>query len=351
MDFHGFETDPSQEHGIMNAYLALSGEQQREVCARVSVTRHLYESAVEKDFWICWTLRTLFMLPECDGVLTFKGGTSLSKGFNIIHRFSEDIDVVVDRNVLGFGGDQSPESAPSKKKTRARIEQLMPACRAFVHDTIRTCLNRDIADALGAGPQWSLAMDANDPDDMTILFRYPAVHVYPGSVQPVVRIELGARSDTDPHRDSMIRPFAADILTEIQAFPVRTVAPERTFWEKAMLIHETVFGRQSGAPVARLARHFYDLHCLWNHSAGRAAAGDLDLFERVATHRKMYFSRNAEAQRALQRGSLQLVPDHQVLPDWRRDYAAMSDMFFAAHPSFDELIETARLIQEYFNSL
>jgi hypothetical protein len=327
----------------------LSKEQQREVCSRVSETSNLHESAVEKDFWICWTLRALFTLPECGHILTFKGGTSLSKGFGIINRFSEDIDIVVDRHVLGFGGENSPESAPSKKQTKARIEKLMPACRAFVHDTIQAALKREITDALGVGMNWSLDMDSGDPDDMTILFRYPAVNVYPGSVQPVVRIELGARSDTDPHRDSMIRPFVSDVLTEIQAFPVRTVAPERTFWEKAMLIHESVFGRKSAGPVARLARHYYDLHCLWEHGAGRKAAGDPALFERVATHRKMYFPRNAEAQRALQKGTLQLVPDDRVLPDWRRDYDAMREMFYGDPPEFKELIQTAAIIQHTFN--
>ena len=93
--------------------------------------------SVEKDFWVCWTLRDLFTLPGIGSHLTFKGGTSLSKAWKLIERFSEDIDLIVDKEALGFGGDASPDRAPSKKKRKERLEALMDVCRDWVQGTLR----------------------------------------------------------------------------------------------------------------------------------------------------------------------------------------------------------------------
>jgi len=107
--------------------------------------------SVEKDFWVCWTLREMFTLPGIGEHLTFKGGTSLSKAWKLVERFSEDIDLVVDKEVLGFGGDAVPDKAPSRKPCKARLDCLMDACRQWVQGTLQTALATRIAETLGSG--------------------------------------------------------------------------------------------------------------------------------------------------------------------------------------------------------
>jgi predicted nucleotidyltransferase component of viral defense system len=97
-------------------------------------------ASVEKDFWVCWTLRELFSLPGIGAQLTFKGGTSLSKGWRLIERFSEDIDVVIDRAFLGFSGDLSPERAVTRKQQDQRLDALKAACSSAVQDAIASAL-------------------------------------------------------------------------------------------------------------------------------------------------------------------------------------------------------------------
>ena len=109
----------------MQAFISMSDADRRRLCSEAEVKTGLPAASIEKDFWVCWLLRELFSLPEWGASLTFKGGTALSKGWKLIERFSEDIDIVVDREFLGFGGDASPENAPSKKQRKVRLDALI----------------------------------------------------------------------------------------------------------------------------------------------------------------------------------------------------------------------------------
>ncbi len=120
----------------MEHYLELTDEDRYIACTQEEERGLLNAATIEKDFWVCWSLRALFEAPAVGDLLTFKGGTSLSKGYGIIERFSEDIDVVVDRAALGFGGENAPEAAQSRKKRKERAQAIVPACRDDVHDTI-----------------------------------------------------------------------------------------------------------------------------------------------------------------------------------------------------------------------
>ena len=113
----------------MDAYLRMNARDRRLACLAVADAKRLQAASVDKDFWVCWTLREVFNLPHIGKHLTFKGGTSLSKAWGLIERFSEDIDIVVDKDILGFTGDASPDKAPSNKQRRRRLDDLMEACR------------------------------------------------------------------------------------------------------------------------------------------------------------------------------------------------------------------------------
>lgn len=186
--------------------------------------------------------------------LDLQGGTSLSKGWKLIQRFSEDIDVVIDRRFLGFGGDHSPEEAPSHKQRGRRLDELKGACQHHIRHVLRPDLDELIRSALAVRDDWRLEIDPDDEDEQTLLFHYPTVTIDTGYVRPAVKIELGARSDTDPSESPSISPYLADVFPgefDRGGCSVRTVAPERTFWEKVALLHEESYrseGRRHGSP-------------------------------------------------------------------------------------------------------
>ncbi len=346
----GRSTDTSLN---MDAFIQLTAERQRRLCEAAGDSIGLDASSIEKDFWVCWTLRELFSLANSGPFLTFKGGTSLSKGWKLIERFSEDIDVVIDRDFLGFGGDQAPDRAPSRKQTEARLEGLRSECQKHIRHVLHPALDRLFRERLSQNLTWKLEIDTADKDQQTLLFEYPSAFAAGTYLLPVVKIELGARSDTEPSLTPEIQPYIADALPDEigpSRFTLRTLAPERTFWEKAMLLHEENILSVTKGPKVRLARHYYDLWCLIRAGVAARAAQDLPLFERAAAHRAIFFRKKKVAQDSLRRGSLRIVPatEHRAL--WKKDYEQMREaMFFGDPPGFDEILRVVEEFEGQFN--
>jgi hypothetical protein len=341
----------------MDFFLQLPAERRREFCAEAQLRLGLPAASVEKDFWVCWTLRELFALPEWGNAFTFKGGTALSKGWKLIERFSEDIDIVVYRQFLGFGGEASPEMAPSKKQRRARLDALRRECQARIHGGLRPTLEDRMRRSLPADARWDLVLAApeEDPDGQTLLFHYPeSLAGTAAYVRPVVKIEMGARSDIEPAGTPVIRPYLAEAFPDAagpSTFKVRALLPERTFWEKAMLLHEETYRPAGKAHKTRLARHYYDLWSLIKKGVGAAAARDTGLFERTAAHRKVYFNWSWMDYGTLRKGSLRIVPLEGQVGEWRRDYEAMrGEMFFGEVPAFDEVLRVVGEFERSFNA-
>ena len=152
---------------------------------------------VEKDFWVCWVLRRLFTLTNAPAGMIFKGGTSLSKVFNAIGRFSEDVDLSFDRADLGFGGDNDPGRAPSKKQTKQRLKMLKEACQTVIRNRFLPQLAGAIGEALNDPGQrsWKLEIDQEDLDGQTVLFHYATGFATPGPL-PLRRKSCGPSERT-----------------------------------------------------------------------------------------------------------------------------------------------------------
>jgi len=339
----------------MKEFPGMPEDRRRLVCTQTGAQLNLFDVAVEKDFWVCWTLQKLYTLPEWGERLTFKGGTSLSKGWKLIERFSEDIDIVIDRGALGFDGDQAPDKAPSKTRTKKRINALKAACQQCIHETILPALTESISSELPGALKWELVIDAEDNDAQTLLFNYPTAFpeqaVY---LRRTVKIEMGARSDTDPAESIGIQSYISDVFPDLFAepeFSVRAVMPTRTFWEKAMLLHEETFRTKDKARrKAYLARHYYDLFKLIGAGVADAAVADLDLFYHVAGHRQVYFPYTWVDYTTLVPGQLRLLPQEEQLSDWRADYEGMqAEMFYGEVPTFDDVLAAVGKFQDNFN--
>lgn len=195
---------------------------------------------VEKDFWVCWTLDALFNGLEADGPrLLFKGGTSLSKAFELIARFSEDIDITVFRDDLGHGAKIADLDALSGKKRRARLQAIHDACQTYVAGRL-TAQFTQLAASVIPTDRFRLEPDSDDRDGQSLLFWYPAVTADKGDyIRSAVKIEAGAKSALDPRVAASVTPYIAHDLPDLNltVTNVTTVKPERTFWDKIMILH------------------------------------------------------------------------------------------------------------------
>jgi len=188
----------------MDAYLQLSPADQAAACNEAGRRLSLLPGSIEKDFWVCWTLRELFALPGIGEHLTFKGGTSLSKCYGLIKRFSEDIDLVIDRT--SFDIKPPDEVGIGSNERERRLESLKAASRNYIHAVLKPAVESFLRAKLPAGRVWSL-IDQDAPDGgIELLFTYPTVLGAQAGLNPVVKIEPGARSDIEPNSSPEIQP-------------------------------------------------------------------------------------------------------------------------------------------------
>jgi hypothetical protein len=270
---------------------------------------------------------------------------------------------VISRAFLGFGEDKSPEKMPTSKQRKKRLKELKAACQLEIHTELKPALEKRFTEAMPSNMEWSLKIASleEDPDGQTLLFFYSRILTGRSTyLNPQVRIELGARSDTWPTKSPLIKPYLAEAfpdLLAIKEFPVQAIAPERTFWEKVMLLHEEIFRPVQKAMLnaqkprkRHLARHYYDLWCLINKGVARRALQDPHLFSEIAKHRAVFFNQNWMDYNTLKPGSLRLLPREDQIPSWRQDYNAMRrEMFFGEAPDFDEILKTVGSFEKEFN--
>lgn len=331
----------------MDSFIRKSSEEKAQVFKEAESRLNIPARIIEKDFWVSWTLRELFALPGHGPNLTFKGGTSLSKGWKLIERFSEDIDVVIDRESLGFAGE---------RLSNKQLAKLKEACSARVVKDLLPELRHRLTQQLPKDAKWELAAAGaeEDRDMQTLLFRYPTEFLEASSyVRQVVKIELGARSEIEPAETPEIQPLIAETFPKLLsdgAFSVRAVAPRRTFWEKAMLLHEETWRPAGKQRKARLSRHYYDLWSLITKGVAAEAMRDKGLFERIAAHRQGFFRYGWMDYATLSKGRLRVLPLPEQEAEWRQDYAAMRpEMFLQPPPSFDEVLKAAARFEKEFN--
>lgn len=322
--------------------------------------RGVANTIIEKDFWVCWCLRRLFGLPKgATATLVFKGGTSLSKAFNAIRRFSEDIDLSFDRAELGYTGDRDPEQEAISKKQAARlIDELVGDVTRHIAEKLVPALRAAIVEQLGepVNGEWSLEIDASDAQ--TINFHYPpalpaAEYMGMAYITPRVKLELGARGDPWPTEVKPIRPYAAEDYSNFFEDPETSVivlSARRTFWEKATALHAEAHRPAESPTPQYFSRHYYDLAMLLGTEEGHAAATDFNLLAQVAQHKTTFFRCGWARYDIAKPGSIRLMPHEARIKDLRADYRAMAPMMFDENlPSFDNLLAKIAALQEAIN--
>lgn len=338
----------------MDDFAKLSSDERRIYFEGTATLRNMQAQIVEKDFWVCWTLKQLFGLPGIGEHLIFKGGTSLSKVFKVIERFSEDIDVSIDRGFLGFGGANEPEAGGSNKEKQRRVDSLKTACQAWIPTVLRPALEAAIRSKAMEAEKWSLLNDDDDPDRQTLLFEYPSSvpAVADAYIRRAVKIEPGARADHWPCESRTIIPFVAEQFPRGFHVPdseVKVLSVERTFWEKATILHAE-FHRPADKPMPnRFSRHYSDFYELIRKGVNRSAEDKPELLARVAEHKTLFFRSSWARYGEAAKGTLRIVPPPQRLKSLREDHGKMQQMYFGQPPDFDALLQRLREWEIRFN--
>jgi hypothetical protein len=311
---------------------------------------------IEKDFWVCWTLDALYhRLPKGGPRLLFKGGTSLSKAYGLIKRFSEDIDVTVFRDDLGQPASIEELRLLSNKKRDTRLDAIRSACRDYITGPLRASL-AELVNEVTAGTG-RIEVDAADPDGQTLLFHYPAAETRDEAyVRPVVRIESGAKSALDPNQSMTIRPYVLDDAggIDLAVQGVTTIQASRTFWDKVVIAHglrrwyeRRGVLRQEGQ---RISRHYYDLHCLAQSELGNLAMADDALGKDCVQHARIFFDRPDYDLASAQQGSYALTPPGAMTDALRSDYENTKAMIFDDPPSFEAILTSVSSIEGRINA-
>jgi hypothetical protein len=316
---------------------------------------------VEKDFWVCWSLDLLFNgREETEPRLLFKGGTSLSKAYGLIARFSEDIDITVFREDLGLNIEIINLENLSGKQQRIHLNTIKAACQTYIQSTLKERLNQQIKkifqEAKISLSQDIVTSDPDDPDQQTLLINYPSV-VNEGDhyLRPTIKIEAGAKSALDPHRPTLIKPYTAEEIspTDLSVSNIITIDAERTFWDKVIILHGLrrwydIRGqlRQEGH---RVSRHYYDIYQLIQSEIGQQAKKNHTLAIDCARHAQMFFNNINLDLKSARPGSFSITPSSAMATVLKRDYQAMSGMIFGEVPEFETVINKTKELEQQIN--
>ncbi len=297
--------------------------------------------AAEKDWWVSHVIKAVFEL-RCADALTFKGGTSLSKAWGITERFSEDVDISIDKSFFGLSGDTH--------SARDRIRKLS---RKYIHDEVMGELS-SILYVLGA---WQAEMvfktrDDSDADPTVLLIPYHSVLPVHPYIKEVVKVEFSCRNPREPREPRQIVPFAAELSPMID-FPetvVPTVTPARTFLEKVFLLHEEF--QKDHPRHRRMSRHLYDLYRLDQAGYADKAMADPDLYHTLVEHRKVFNAIRGIDYSNHTPDKLDILPSGDQLPLWEADYQVMQDQYiYGDVPSFGELMKALTGVQDRLHGM
>lgn len=325
-------------------FAQLGADDRRLAFADAALTLQLQPAILEKDFWVSWLLGLLFSLPALRGHLVFKGGTSLSQVFGVIDRFSEDIDLCLQPAFVGADA-AAFDALASRGKRDAAVLEMQRLCAERAQQVVMPLLEGAIAQALGSAPdgnwlRYELDADAKSP---IVYFRYPA-----GAgagfeyLQREVKLELGTLTDQQPTGVYPVRPLIADAFAQVfEGWSAQVTALElqRTFWEKATILHAEYHRPAQQPTPARYARHYFDMERLLQHPRAPAFLADRAQCARVVDWKARVFARAWARYDLAVPGSFRLVPPPARRQALAQDYATMRPMFLSEPPAFDALLQ------------
>lgn len=328
-------------------WINLTNEQRIQVLEQTGIAKGLPAFVIEKDWWVCILLKAIFQSQYAESII-FKGGTSLSKAYHLIDRFSEDIDLIIDRNLLGF--DILDSGSKIKKLRKASGSFII---NEFREELMHQLLLMGISDTHYEIRYNNHVDDTSDPNTLEIYYQ-SVVPVSNAYIQQRVLLEMGARSLTEPSEKKSITSSIDDNYRDLPfsepSFDVQVVVPTRTFIEKVLLLHEEFSKPINRIRTDRLTRHFYDLDKMMEAGFGEKAIVDDELFETIVQHRKTVTPLRGIDYSNHKKGKLKIIPPIEILTNWEDDYKTMQEhMIVGESLNWKDLLESIKNIENRLN--
>lgn len=305
------------------------------------------QAAIEKDWWVSVTLKALFQ-TDCANYLIFKGGTSLSKGWNLIERFSEDIDLAISHSFFGINKSNKSQREKLRKLSRAYIQNTLSAqlderlkamgITGYQIENVATIENRN----------GEIVPIDSDKDPTVILLHYGSLLSRKiDYIPPRVKIEISCLSMDEPVEEREIRSLICESFPDDDTdavYRIKTVVPSRTFLEKIFLLAEEF---QKDKPRSmRMSRHLYDLERLMDSDFGKMALADKTLYNAIIDHRQTYYALRYVDYSLHHPSTINILPPERVLDDWKQDYSNMQKYFIYGHSlDFEPLMKRIQELQ------
>lgn len=337
----------------MIGWLRLSDEQRRATMEQVFIRSNIAEKAIEKDWWVTLVLKALFSMPQSEHFI-FKGGTSLSKGWKLIKRFSEDVDIALAPEA--FGREYKKQPSYSYVKTLKK-----EGC-SFTSTVLKEALERQLA-AMRISENMvkvvaePIPVTLPDKDPQTLYVEYKSLYPPNPYLVDKVKIEFGVRSLKEPFATVSIQSLLSEIFPnpayQEEPFKVIAVEPRKTFLEKAILLHEKfLISDTNNIKLERQSRHLYDLVSMIGTEAEELAITDVDFFSLLIEHRKNYIRLKGVDYDQLKQAVLSFIPPDTMLELFRQDYASMQQqMIYGESLDFDILIDQLRSLNKRFRNI
>lgn len=320
----------------MHRIAKLSEQDRQELIIATASKMKISEAIVEKDFWVCYCLDYLFHDCRWKDSFAFKGGTSLSKAYGLIERFSEDIDLILDWRVIGYTKDEPWETRSNTKQLKF-LEDAKQRLFDFLKNEFLTEFKNDMEERLGK----LVDVYINEDDSGTVHFKYPNSFT-DSSILNEIRLEIGAMAAWTPTQMVNIKSYIAEnypTVFEKAETMVLTTTAERTFWEKATILHQEANRPDNSVIPDRYSRHYYDLYCMSQTPVLERALRQPDLLIQVAEFKRKFYPRNWAKYELANMNSIKLMPANHSIEKLKADYNIMKAMIYGEYPTFDEILK------------
>ena len=326
----------------------LSEKDKKALFHNTAAKMGMTDAIIEKDFWVCFMLDYLFHRCQWKNNIAFKGGTSLSKSYGLIERFSEDIDLILDWRVLGYEKDE-PWEERSNTKQDIFNKEAGTKTEAFLKNEFMPAVIADLKNELGCNVNCYI----EDDEPQTVVFAYNR-SFDDTSILPVIRLEIGALAAWTPAAEKTITPYAAEQYGRLFKQPsteILTVLPKRTFWEKVTILHRDAYRPENSPGPTRYSRHYYDLYCMVNSSVKAEAFADLDLLDKVVRFKDKFYRYSWAKYDEAKPGTMKLIPSEKNIKVLKDDYEHMKNMIYGEKPDFDVILNAVKQLENEINAL
>ena len=323
----------------MDRIVKITDKERKQIFSETAAKRGLAPAVIEKDFWVCWILEKLFSCPEIAKRIIFKGGTSLSKVYRIIERFSEDIDLILDWRELC---DENPLRQRSKSKQEQFNKSVDANAEVFLRDKFYPMICE----------QLSPICEVVFPEDKhNLQIRFPAVFKSK-YLRSEILLETGPLAAWTPNANCQIKSYVAEEFPQIfekPSFNVAVTTIERSFWEKVTILHHEARRPEHSRMPSRYSRHYYDVYCMFRSGIYNSALEKLDLLDDVVKFKMKFYPRGWARYDLAKPGTMKLMPPTHIIKTLKTDYGNMQEMIYGDYPAFEEIIMIIQKLENKIN--